>query len=323
MALSEAALAAIGAGSAAAVTAAGSVGSAALNNRRAWRNWQKQHEVLLQDWYRQNAYNSPKAQMRRFEAAGLNPNLIYGQQNSADGIDTSAPPSAQEVPLDFGTAINAAQQRYIQLKQLAIQQQNSDALVKLYAAKENQANTSASLNNAMTALRTLQHEGYASTGYYKSQGVLQQKKIEETVNKIKLLVSNTTIADLQGEFLKKTLQNRIAQVALNNRLLRDQHQLNINISRLHGKQASLMDERYIGYRLDNDYKIYTMDDRRNLLKWNVKNAAANYLDTLDAMSIRDLDYFMDNSNFSQRRLFNAIKFGKNVLWLPFPGGSLW
>ena len=29
----------------------------------------------------QNCYNQPKNQMKRYEAAGLNPNLIYGQQN--------------------------------------------------------------------------------------------------------------------------------------------------------------------------------------------------------------------------------------------------
>lgn len=38
---------------------------------------------------RQNAYNSPKAQMARFGDAGLNPNLIYGQGNP--GNQSSAP----------------------------------------------------------------------------------------------------------------------------------------------------------------------------------------------------------------------------------------
>lgn len=41
--------------------------------------WQRQD--ALQDWAMQNAYNSPAAQMQRFKDAGLNPNLIYGQQN--------------------------------------------------------------------------------------------------------------------------------------------------------------------------------------------------------------------------------------------------
>lgn len=30
-------------------------------------------------WNRQNAYNTPEAQMKRYEEAGLNKHLIYGQ----------------------------------------------------------------------------------------------------------------------------------------------------------------------------------------------------------------------------------------------------
>lgn len=53
---------------------------------RATRNWsemmyQRQREDALADWNRVNAYNSPQAQMDRFKAAGLNPNLVY--ENSA------------------------------------------------------------------------------------------------------------------------------------------------------------------------------------------------------------------------------------------------
>lgn len=33
----------------------------------------------LEQWHRQNQYNSPQAQMQRYKEAGLNPNLIYGQ----------------------------------------------------------------------------------------------------------------------------------------------------------------------------------------------------------------------------------------------------
>ena len=43
----------------------------------------------LDMWNRQNAYNSPEAQMRRYAQAGLNPNLIYGQGSS--GNASSAP----------------------------------------------------------------------------------------------------------------------------------------------------------------------------------------------------------------------------------------
>lgn len=43
---------------------------AMMNQQRQWS---------LQDWNRQNEYNSPLAQMQRLKAAGLNPHLMYGK----------------------------------------------------------------------------------------------------------------------------------------------------------------------------------------------------------------------------------------------------
>lgn len=47
-----------------------------------------QNRWNLNQWQRENDYNSPTAQMARFKAAGLNPNLIYGQSNTAASSPT-------------------------------------------------------------------------------------------------------------------------------------------------------------------------------------------------------------------------------------------
>ena len=47
-----------------------------------------QNQWNIEQWQRENDYNSPTAQMSRFRAAGLNPNLIYGQSNSAASSPT-------------------------------------------------------------------------------------------------------------------------------------------------------------------------------------------------------------------------------------------
>lgn len=49
------------------------------NQRYATRQMDKQRAWALEDWNRQNEYNSPRAQMQRLQEAGLNPNLVYGQ----------------------------------------------------------------------------------------------------------------------------------------------------------------------------------------------------------------------------------------------------
>lgn len=51
---------------------------------KAALNYQNQQNIKL--WNMQNEYNSPKAQMQRYIDAGLNPNLIYSQQNTAGDI---------------------------------------------------------------------------------------------------------------------------------------------------------------------------------------------------------------------------------------------
>lgn len=47
--------------------------------------------IDLENWNRQNEYNSPAKQMERFTSAGLNPHLIYGQGNP--GNASPVPPS--------------------------------------------------------------------------------------------------------------------------------------------------------------------------------------------------------------------------------------
>lgn len=46
--------------------------------------YERQRADGLEFWRMQNDYNSPQAQMKRFQEAGLNPNLIYGQGSSGN-----------------------------------------------------------------------------------------------------------------------------------------------------------------------------------------------------------------------------------------------
>lgn len=58
---------------------------------------QQEQAYNLELWNLQNKYNSPAEQMKRFQDAGLNPNLIYQQQNTA-----TAPASASASPFRSG-----------------------------------------------------------------------------------------------------------------------------------------------------------------------------------------------------------------------------
>lgn len=77
---------------------------------------EKQNQYNIDMWKMQAEYNSPQAQMKRFEEAGLNPNLIYGQGNN--GNMSQAPqmvvPEAPEISKEMqelGKAFNIEQIR--------------------------------------------------------------------------------------------------------------------------------------------------------------------------------------------------------------------
>lgn len=68
--------------------------------------YSRQYADNLALWNMQNEYNSPAAQMQRFKDAGLNPNLIYGQQNTAGPLTS---PDVQKPQFDapqYGNAIS-------------------------------------------------------------------------------------------------------------------------------------------------------------------------------------------------------------------------
>lgn len=86
-------------------------GGSQRENRRSRQFAREMYERQKQDniafWNMQNEYNSPQAQMERFQAGGLNPHLIYGQGNSGNSGSISTPDvqSAQFRAPDWGNAL--------------------------------------------------------------------------------------------------------------------------------------------------------------------------------------------------------------------------
>nr|WAE43915.1 MAG: DNA pilot protein [Microviridae sp.] len=75
-------------------------------------------------WNMQNAYNSPYAQMQRYQAAGLNPNLMYGSGSASSGnagpVSPVSPVSyrAPEIDLSQSVGLLQAYQDYIKNKEV-------------------------------------------------------------------------------------------------------------------------------------------------------------------------------------------------------------
>ena len=66
---------------------------------RELQQWNRENQANIDFWKMQNEYNTPGAQMSRYQAAGLNPNLIYGQSNTADQVTAASSPSYNTTPM--------------------------------------------------------------------------------------------------------------------------------------------------------------------------------------------------------------------------------
>lgn len=93
------------------------------NARIARGTNQMSYQQNLDFWNRQNAYNTPAAQMQRFKDAGLNPHLIYSQSNMAGPIASPAQPVPEYKEPDRAGLMLDYLQRYQDLKTSNAQEQ--------------------------------------------------------------------------------------------------------------------------------------------------------------------------------------------------------
>lgn len=80
-------------------------GANRANRRFARQMYERQRADSLADWNMMNEYNSPRAQMQRYQEAGLSPHLIYGQTNEGATVRSSSAPmgNARATDYDLGT----------------------------------------------------------------------------------------------------------------------------------------------------------------------------------------------------------------------------
>lgn len=79
----------------------GSAISQAQNYKYSKKLMELQYQQNLDLWNKQNAYNAPSAQMQRLQAAGLNPNLVYGNGVSGNSSNNTSTSLGSVAPVDY------------------------------------------------------------------------------------------------------------------------------------------------------------------------------------------------------------------------------
>lgn len=167
------------------------------SEREAQQNW------IEQMYEKNNAYNSPAAQMQRFKEAGLNPDLIYGQLG--DSTASSPSPASQASTPSAGafTNVNPLQGFGDTLSGLSMQQAQIEA-IKAQTGK----------TNAETKQLNIQNEALPDSlrqqlSNMVEQGKLTAKEIEEKNVQIQQIEANT-------KSIYQGIENAKANLALAN-----------------------------------------------------------------------------------------------------------
>lgn len=236
--------------------------------------YDKQRADTLADWQMSNEYNSPAAQMRRFKEAGLNPNLIYGQQNVSPVIKSPDLKNADFVAPRIDPDTTLSFMDYATKKQTVdnLQKQNEvlDANIKLI-----NANTMKSLKD--TDLKTFQlakgnalldydidaakeqlYSMRASTalklGENERKWIMQSHTINETLQKIAKLKADISKVPLEKQMIQANINALLQET--NFRRLSNPQRIRLNNELIESQlfKNLILDKERKGVDLDNDIK---------------------------------------------------------------------
>lgn len=255
-------------------------------NRQAYKRSKKlmelQNQFNIEQWERNNEYNTPKMQMQRYMDAGLNPNLIYG--NGTNGNSSSPVESAgyQQVdPAHYDTTqavmgIQNAVNTYMQYQQMESNIRAQDAQSALYRSQADYYTSQTSGQNTknwileQTKEKEVERvskiveestqrisESKANVDFIKSRLRLNDKEAE----KINAEIANLSSVIIRREFENKLTQSQTASnwkdLDLKDSIIERNGYLNQNTIQdtLSRKYSNIVDRYSVGEKVMTNYYI--------------------------------------------------------------------
>lgn len=211
----------------------------------------------LEQWNRENEYNTPAAQMQRYIDAGLNPNLIYGSGTSAATAANSpqytaarydSPKAERSTDRPANVSIDPYQAVSIG-NQLAIQRAQANNIEAQTDYTNAQANH-LSLENSILSSRQY-------GGYFDLQTERLRHDVENLKSQTKFTDARARLLPHQEEVLKQSLSNLRTQ--------NDLDRLRLELSKIGVSDRDNIWQR-IAARIFLNYKSDASDFVRNLFK---------------------------------------------------------
>jgi hypothetical protein len=218
------------------------VGSQLLTNRQQKRTnlemYDRQRADALADWNRQNMYNAPDAQMKRFKDAGLNPHLIYGQMTTAQPIKTPEAKAPNYVaPQVDPEGLNVLGKQYA-LETQRLQLENMQKQGQLIQAQTLKTNSETDWKNINTKFagdtydwrkRILRNQEtlsafdvFTKDRKYEQMGATLEKTKRETAN----ILANTNLSEAKKSEINQQVENLKKYLELTNERIVTQKQEN-------------------------------------------------------------------------------------------------
>lgn len=235
------------------LTLAGIAGTSIANSiatRKANKVNQKNYEEVRN-------YNTPRAQMSRFRAAGLNPNLIYTQTNEAEQR-----PEWKAPQFDFSSFGSAASTELSSYQNIKESRARVDNLTKQNELLDKQI-TSQVLQNVYQDLvnKNFQDLTDLQKSELKEKINQIQKSIEQLDAAIKLATKQAEDISKQWSFKSRELSLQNARLVLDRLQSNRQFQLALKEFNLKSKQ---FDEMIRQFEVDHQFQNYMLEFLKGL-----------------------------------------------------------
>lgn len=235
------------------------------------KQYERQRSDALADRQFENEYNSPAAQMARLKAAGLNPNLVYGEGVQAAGQSSSTRSSqvghVQSIPTP-ANPLSDGINTYLKAK---LQDAQIDKIIqdtKTSSAQEYLTGNKAETEKWKYETEFQRSESIRLDNYLKDQ--TQDTNIELRKEQLKKLVADT----------KFTLHQDERNAALSSSSLKEAMERILVMRQQRAKSQKEMEQ--IGQQIDNlkqDYRIKMLDEEMS--KMGIDKSSPSWLKSLN------------------------------------------